>query len=168
MNKKWMLSLLLVPTLITAGCGMNNQGDERRGTMKRQYENVTYKNDNMRQDQPDVQTPQKVKVADKASELVANMSEVKTANVFVTGKNAFVAVVLEGNKSGDVTDDLKKKISDKVKSTDQQIDNVYVSANPDFVDRMQGYGKRIKSGEPISGFFDEFTETVRRVFPESK
>ncbi|MGV2911482.1 YhcN/YlaJ family sporulation lipoprotein, partial [Bacillus safensis] len=80
----------------------------------------------------------------------------------------FVAVVLEGNKSGDVTDDLKKKISDKVKSTDQQIDNVYVSANPDFVDRMQGYGKRIKSGEPISGFFDEFTETVRRVFPESK
>ena len=34
MNKKWMLSLLLVPTLITAGCGMNNQGDERRGTMK--------------------------------------------------------------------------------------------------------------------------------------
>ncbi|WP_353856290.1 YhcN/YlaJ family sporulation lipoprotein [Bacillus sp. Bos-x628] len=168
MNKKWILSILLVPTLITTGCGMNNQGDERRGAMERQYENVTYKNDNMRQDQPDVETPQKVKVADKASKLVANMSEVKTAHVLVTGKNAFVAVMLEGNKSGNVTDELKKKISDKVKSTDQQIDNVYVSANPDFVDRMKGYVKRIRSGEPISGLFDEFTETVRRVFPESK
>ncbi|PCK22405.1 hypothetical protein CEY02_04480 [Bacillus pumilus] len=168
MKKKWMLSLLLVPTLITTGCGMNNQGNERRGAMERQYENVTYKNDNMRQDQQNVQTPQNVKEADKASELVANMSEVKTANVLVTGKNAFVAVVLEGNKSGDVTDDLKKKISDKVKSTDQEINNVYVSTNPDFVDRMEGYGKRIRNGEPISGFFDEFTETVRRIFPESK
>ncbi|MGE6630778.1 YhcN/YlaJ family sporulation lipoprotein [Bacillus sp. NPDC077027] len=167
MNKKWMMSFLLVPVLITSGCGMNNQGGERRGTMDRQYENVTYKN-NPRQDQTGVQTPQKVRVADKAADKVANMSEVKTANVLVTGKNAFVAVVLEGNKSGDVTDDLKKKISDKVKSTDQNIDNVYVSANPDFVDRMKGYGKRIQSGEPISGFFDEFTETVRRVFPESK
>lgn len=99
MNKKWMLSLLLVPTLITAGCGMNNQGDERRGTMKRQYENVTYKNDNMRQDQPNVQTPQKVKVADKASELVANMSEVKTANVLVTGKMHLLLSCLKAIKA---------------------------------------------------------------------
>ncbi|MEH7014692.1 YhcN/YlaJ family sporulation lipoprotein, partial [Neobacillus niacini] len=48
------------------------------------------------------------------------------------------------------------------------IQNVYVSSNPDFVERMKDYGRRIKQGDPIEGFFDEFNETVRRVFPNPR
>ncbi|MBT2653668.1 YhcN/YlaJ family sporulation lipoprotein [Bacillus sp. ISL-18] len=47
------------------------------------------------------------------------------------------------------------------KATALFIDNVYVSENPDFYDRMTTYASDIRNGRPISGFFNEFTETIR-------
>jgi YhcN/YlaJ family sporulation lipoprotein len=72
----------------------------------------------------------------------------------------------DGN--GDLTKDVEGKISDQDKAVDQDIDNVYVSVNPDFYDRMTGYTEDIRAGQPIEGFFDEFTETVRRIFPAQR
>lgn len=63
---------------------------------------------------------------------------------------------------------LKGKISKKVKETDNNINNVFVSANPDFVDRMRNYGDRIQNGEPIEGLFEEFGETINRIFPNQR
>ncbi len=96
------------------------------------------------------------------------MQEVRHANVIVTENNAYVAVVLEDNTKGDVREDLEKKISDQVKSTDKGINNVFVSSNPDFVDRMGDYGDKIQNGEPVKGLFEEFTEMVERVFPSGR
>lgn len=96
------------------------------------------------------------------------MQEVRHANVIVTENNAYVAVVLEDNTKGDVREDLEKKISDQVKSTDKGINNVFVSSNPDFVDRMGDYGDKIQKGEPVKGLFEEFTEMVERVFPSGR
>ncbi|PAK39937.1 lipoprotein YhcN, partial [Bacillus licheniformis] len=55
-----------------------------------------------------------------------------------------------------------------VKETDNNINNVFVSANPDFVDRMRNYGDRIQNGEPIEGLFEEFGETINRIFPNQR
>ncbi|MDE1433715.1 YhcN/YlaJ family sporulation lipoprotein, partial [Bacillus licheniformis] len=74
----------------------------------------------------------------------------------------------KGNPKGDVTNELKEKISKKVKATDNNINNVFVSANPDFVDRMRNDGDRIQNGEPIQGIFDEFGETINRIFPDQR
>ncbi|MGA9227560.1 MAG: YhcN/YlaJ family sporulation lipoprotein, partial [Mesobacillus sp.] len=85
-----------------------------------------------------------------------------------TDRAAYVAVVLSNDETGNVRKDLEKKISDRVKSTDSNIENVYVSSNPDFVDRMKDYGDKIQNGEPIRGLFDGFSEMVQRVFPTAR
>ncbi|PJH95196.1 YhcN/YlaJ family sporulation lipoprotein [Bacillus sp. SN1] len=191
-KKQVLASMLLIPLLMT-GCGMANQGEGRRDNLE--PENVNYRNpvnDNGTRNINDVNNNRdnvdnnvtdnvnnndnnnnngnnnrKLDVADDAADKITDMKEVKHANVIVAGNQAYVAVVLtNGNK--EVGKDLKRKISDKVRDTDKNMDNVYVSANPDFVDRMQGYGERIQNGDPIAGFFDEFSETVQRIFPQAE
>jgi len=104
-------------------------------------------------------------LADKAADKVAEMKGIKRAVVLKTDQNAFVAVELTGNKSGKVTKELEDKIGNKVRKVDGDIKNVYVSSNPDFYNRMTNYGRDIENGKPISGLFNEFSETIRRVFP---
>ncbi|AUZ37849.1 MULTISPECIES: YhcN/YlaJ family sporulation lipoprotein [Bacillus] len=191
-KKQVLASVLLIPLLMT-GCSMANQGEGRRDNLE--PENVNYRNPvndngtrnindgNNNRDNVDNNVTdnvnntdnnnnngndnRKLDVADDAADKITDMKEVKHANVIVAGNQAYVAVVLtNGNK--EVGKDLKKKISDKVRDTDKNMDNVYVSANPDFVERMQGYGKRIQNGDPIAGLFDEFTQTVQRVFPNAE
>jgi len=110
----------------------------------------------------------RLEVADEAADRIAKLDEVDSANVIVTNRNAYVAVVLKNGANGEVTDRLKKKISDQVKATDRDIRNVYVSSDPDFVNRMEGYGNRINEDASRDGLFEEFTETVRRVFPNNR
>ncbi|MDA1476105.1 YhcN/YlaJ family sporulation lipoprotein [Bacillus changyiensis] len=190
-KKKGAITAFLFPLLFTAGCGMANQGENERRDQNDVLQNVTDRNDRNnindgtnvserinRDDRMDVtyRNPDRninnnnnnMDVADKVADKVTDLKEVRHANVIVTNRNAYVAVVLKGNPKGDVTGDLKKKISNKVKRTDKDINNVFVSANPDFVDRMRNYGDRIQNGEPIEGIFDEFGETINRIFPQQR
>ena len=182
--KKSAIAALLLPLLFTAGCGMGNQGaDNNRRNQDNALQNVTNR-DNDRtnvndgrnvNDQMNVtdnrdanREDNNMEVADKAADKVAELKEIRSANVITTNRNAYVAVVLKGNPKGNVTNELKEKISKKVKETDNNINNVFVSANPDFVDRMTNYGDRIQNGEPIEGLFEEFGETINRVFPNQR
>ena len=45
---------------------------------------------------------------------------------------------------------------------------MYVSSNPDFVERATNYADRIQEGEPVEGFIEEFNETIERIFPNAK
>lgn len=110
----------------------------------------------------------KMRVADKAADKVANLSEVDHANVIVTDNNAYVAAKLDRSSRNELTTDIENKISRAVKSVDSDIDHVYVSVNPDFYDRMNTYSGDIRNGRPISGFFNQFTDTIRRVFPDAR
>jgi YhcN/YlaJ family sporulation lipoprotein len=114
----------------------------------------------------DLNNGSRMRVADKAAKKIANLPEVNTANVIVTNNNAYVAVKLPSGKN--LTDKIEKKISNRVKSVDRNINRVYVSANPDFYKHMQGYANDIRGGKPVSGFFTEFTQTIQRVFPDVK
>lgn len=114
--------------------------------------------------------------AEDAANRVAELDEVDNATVILSNRNAYVAVMMKDGKDDKDTDnrdeelskDLEDKISEKVREAKTDVDNVYVSLNPDFVDRMRGYGTRIQEGEPIEGFFEEFTEAVRNVFPDAR
>jgi hypothetical protein len=64
-----------------------------------------------------------------------------------------------------VTDTLKDRIANEVKKMSPQIKDVYVSANPDFVNRMTGYMNDVKLGHPIQGFIAEFNAMADRIFP---
>ncbi|NBD27323.1 YhcN/YlaJ family sporulation lipoprotein [Paenibacillus glycinis] len=65
----------------------------------------------------------------------------------------------------DVTTAMKAQIASEVKKMSPSIKNVYVSANPDFVDRMGAYMADVKAGHPIQGFIAEFNAMVDRIFP---
>lgn len=110
----------------------------------------------------------RMEVADRAADKIAQMREVDRANVILTDNNAYVAVKLTDNANKKLTADVEKKISDVVKATNRNVDHVYVSVNPDFYKRTTSYAEDIRNGRPVQGFFDEFGELVRRVFPTER
>jgi hypothetical protein len=67
----------------------------------------------------------------------------------------------------DMEDRMKARIADIVKSVNPSVRNVYVSANPGFVDRINGYAESFGNGRPIRGMILEFNEMVERVFPDN-
>ncbi|WP_373895606.1 YhcN/YlaJ family sporulation lipoprotein [Virgibacillus natechei] len=67
----------------------------------------------------------------------------------------------------ELSDDVKEEISDIVKSVNNDIDNVYVSTNPEFFDLTNNYVDDVNNGEPIEGFFDQFGNMVERLFPNN-
>jgi spore cortex protein len=161
MKKILILIAILIFSLDLTGCARNNVN---KNDLVNRDQNVTRNNINNVRDNND----SRMRVADDAAKKVTDLKEVDTANVIVTENNAYVAVKLSPTSQNEDTNSIEHKISQRVKSTDRDIDNVYVSENPDFYDRMNTYASDIRNGRPISGFFNEFTETIRRVFPKAK
>lgn len=125
--------------------------------------NVRYNNDNLNNIGD---RRSKMKVADQAANKVADLPEVDNSYVIVTENNAYVAAQL--NNGDKLTNNLEKKISKQVKSVDRDIDRVFVSVNPDFYDHMRDYATDIRNGRPVAGFFEEFSQTIQRIFPDVK
>ncbi|RBP87604.1 YhcN/YlaJ family sporulation lipoprotein [Cytobacillus firmus] len=172
MKKVTYLALAFLPIPLLFGCAANQNNEAVDNGDNNGVRNVQYRQNDMNildtRNGDDRNNDNKMKVADESADRISELKEVETANVIVTNRNAYVAVVLRDGAKGDVTDRLENKIADKVRGTDKDIQNVFVSSNPDFVERMKDYGNRINEGDPIEGLFDEFTETVRRVFPNAR
>lgn len=192
--KKFSLFLtVMLLSLSLMGCNFN-KGKNNTATNKATTDNAetivkpgTTDNANLNKGET------KLEVAKDAADRVAELEGVESATVIVTDQNAYAAVVLKGDHTVNNTDnnaktgtnkgtvtnndknnpdqvlspDLENKIAEKVREANTNIKNVYVSLNPEFVEHMTGYGERINRGEPVAGFFDEFTETMRRVFPNA-
>ncbi|WP_411954991.1 YhcN/YlaJ family sporulation lipoprotein [Alkalibacillus sp. S2W] len=102
---------------------------------------------------------------DAAEEVASQVEEVDRAYVMTGDTNAYVAVVMNNNNREEVSDEVKKKVSDVVQSEKSDLDNVYVSANADFFDTVNDYVERADEGDPVEGFFEEFNSMLDRVFP---
>jgi spore cortex protein len=130
----------------------------------RNYNRIT----NVRSDKNAGNTPTKTRLADRAADKVTQLAEVDDATIVVNDNNAYVAAKLERSSRDKLTSDIKDKIARTVKSVDGDVDNVYISINPDFFDHMDRYSGDIRNGRPISGFTEEFSDTIRRIFPNAK
>lgn len=64
-----------------------------------------------------------------------------------------------------LTDQIKDEIANEVRRLRPDVNQVYVSANPDFVGRMNAYMQDVKLGNPIQGFVAEFNAMAERIFP---
>ncbi|PAV29823.1 hypothetical protein CIL05_10700 [Virgibacillus profundi] len=161
------------------------EGD-RDYNMRRTSDQAQERNDNERNrngnDRYDV-------AGEAADQITDKIDEIDNAYVLTTDNNAYVAANLDSdnrnndntndnnnnnnkntnNNDGDkLTDEVKEQISEIVKSVDNDIDNVYVSTNPDFVDLTNNYVDDVDNGEPIEGFFDQFGNMIERLFPENE
>lgn len=164
-----ILSTILLGVAIVSGCAMGNDEARDQDNQNVKVQNVDEDRDRGNNDNNQNEDNQsRMSVADEAQVKIEEMNEIRHATVIVSDRNAFVAVVQDNNETGDLRRDLENKISDQVKSTDTNIQNVYVSSNPDFVDRMQNYGNKIEDGQPVQGLFEEFSEMVQRVFPNAR
>ncbi|MGD6877047.1 YhcN/YlaJ family sporulation lipoprotein [Bacillus infantis] len=187
---RWLLIGAAASVLIT-GCASSNQGsqdgkDGQSGTLSmrnvtdsdatddannllddKQNNNKQYNNgleDNGQNDSDQ----NNLRNSEDAQQKVEAMKEVDKAVVITAGSKAYAAVKLANGENADVNDEMKKKVSDKVQAADQNINEVFVSSNPDFMERMRGYRDNIQNGKPVRGLFDQFSETVQRIFPESR
>ncbi|SDN56706.1 sporulation lipoprotein, YhcN/YlaJ family [Psychrobacillus sp. OK028] len=180
MNKFLKIVFMMLLIGFLTACGMNNKDNvaNDNGTNKttENTNTVDEGNDGNISDNHDVNdngdvnnangTDRQIKVSDEVANKITELEGVNSASVLVTDHNAYVAVELkEGTNE---TEELKTKISDAAKAQDASLNNVYVSANPDFTKQFKEYGERVRANEPVEGFFDEFTDTVKRVFPDAK
>jgi spore cortex protein len=108
------------------------------------------------------------RVADLTAVRVSKLTEVDDAEVIVTDNNAYVAARLNRTAQNELTSDIRNKITRAVKSADNEVDNVYISINPDFYQRMNAYCNEIRNDRPNSGFTNEFSDTIRRIFPNAR
>ncbi len=100
-----------------------------------------------------------------ADRITSEVDDVDQAYVFTGPENAYVAVVLDENK--ELTDEVQKRIQQVVKNTDQDIDDVFISANPDFTRQARDYANQYDEGEPVEGFFEEMGDMFERIFPNN-
>jgi spore cortex protein len=182
MKKSLIIIAILIFSLDLAGCARNNANDKvayrnNNGTAPTRVNynpnggpaitGVDTSNRNInRNDLNDNRS--KMRVADDAADRVTDLPEVDSANVIVTDNNAYVAAKLAGSSRNELTSAVEHKIVKRVKSVDPDIDNVYVSVNPDFYGQMNSWAGDIRNGRPVSGFFKQFSDAVRRVFPDLK
>lgn len=173
------LSLLLIINLW--GCGTNKNTDSKNDVNTTDTEennmgnsttgtgdNTTNENNtdsNMNNDRTSTDKS-KVEVADDAAGKITEMEEVESANVLVTNENAYVGVMLKEGTTDNK--ELEDKISEAVRSTHSEFKNVYVSFNPDYAKQLNDYGKRVREGEPVEGFFEEFSDSIERMFPNAR
>ncbi|MDQ0351643.1 YhcN/YlaJ family sporulation lipoprotein [Alkalibacillus filiformis] len=190
----WVVPFMLVLFLAMAACqpnddtglmGDNNQtGNQQSGDRTGQYDgqmNVTDRQGQMNRQGNQMGTGtgttdrnrgqdgmMRFDVAEEAADDVTDqVDEVSQAYVMTGDNNAYVAVVLHNNDNGtdEVSDEVKEEVADVVKSTKQDLNNVYVSANPDFFNMVNDYTQRVNEGDPIEGFFEEFNAMLDRIFP---
>lgn len=107
-------------------------------------------------------------LSDKIANRVTGLKEVKSANVLITNHTAYVAATLNPNQKGRVSTKIEKKIANTVRHTDTSIDRVYVSTNPNFVNRVNQYAQDVGNGRPVQGFGQQFGELVNRIFPNAR
>ncbi|MCT4479437.1 YhcN/YlaJ family sporulation lipoprotein [Peribacillus frigoritolerans] len=177
MNYKAIVSSAMMALVIT-GCATNdNEGaSENLGLNRSHQDNLdnpmnvsdTRQNVNDENNANNNNGINDMRVSDDISNRVEAMKEVSNASVIVTENNAYVGAVLKDGGDKDISNDLKERVADTVRGADPSVDQVYVSANPDFVQRMEGYANDIENGKPVAGFAEEFRELVTRIFPSQR
>jgi len=151
----------------------NNAGDgmvdDRNNVMERESDRF------QNRDGQEANNNNQYDVAEEAAERITNeVDGIERAYVLTTENNAYVAANLDAddtnqqNETGnELTDEVKGQIGEIVKSVNNDIDNVYVSTNPDFLNLTRDYVNDADNGEPIEGFFDQMGNMIERLFPEN-
>lgn len=103
------------------------------------------------------------------SEEIANsiveMDGINDASVVIRDNTALVGVDATDTTEGEVSEEMKQNIEAKVKEVDENITEVYVSAEEDLFDRINEIAQNIRKGDPIEDFADDLDDLVKRLTP---
>lgn len=158
--------ILIMTVLLFTGC--NTYTDEGADIYQVNNDGAQIQNINQEYTSNSYKQTYRMHVDENAEEQVELLDGVKSATVITVQRKAYVAAVLENEDTKKVPGDLKNKISQQVKATDESIAEVYVSSNAEFVDRMADYRDQLQSRRPLTGLTEDFNSTIEWVFPESR
>lgn len=142
-------------SILLSGCTAKPNAQKQQGTPIKQQQVQQPGNEDNRID-----------IAKEAAAKITEIESVKQANVLVTKRKAYVAALLKNEQQ--LTRDIEDQIANKVRATDPNIQNVYVSTSPELADRFNTYVLDVQQGRPVAGFVEQFKEIVARVFPSAK
>lgn len=105
---------------------------------------------------------------------VEQMTGVRDATVVVSGNTAYVGLDTSGSMNGQNisygsttgTSALKQACARRVKASNPQIQTVYVSTDPNFINRLRRVGDGVNSGNPVTSFRKDLSDLVRGLIPE--
>lgn len=166
-NKRFIagLCLLLALSLLAGGC----QFPMRRPVPERQQEDTTPTPAEEQTPPPRTQQVEPQRNADDIAERAADIAEkvegVKSSVVVVISNLALVGLTLERDVAE--PDKIKEEVAKRIETNERSIVNAYVSASPDIVKQLEEISAGIQRGEPISSFFDQITDVLKRMRAES-
>ncbi|SFA91965.1 sporulation lipoprotein, YhcN/YlaJ family [Cohnella sp. OV330] len=178
-QKATAAALVLTASLTMAGCA-SKQGDVGNSNIKSQSINDRFADDGrnemnrmngtqrMNNNVVGLHGNSHLEMDQKIADKLAARSDVQSAYVVRSDRNAYVAIMSEGHGDHELTSKLKGEIADEVKAQSPATDHVYVSSNPEWGDRMRGYAEQVRQGHPIQGLLTEFNAIVNRIFPTAE
>ena len=104
--------------------------------------------------------------AERVANAAARVKEVESATCLITGNTAMVGLQFNEQYKGQLTDSIKRQVEKRVRETDNRINRVVVTADPDLVSRIEEIFREIGNGRPISGFTEEINEMINRINPK--
>jgi YhcN/YlaJ family sporulation lipoprotein len=173
MNKFKILFTCLCISVLVTGCNMKEEGRETdqhgeinnrnagAANIANSLGNPNLNFTKMNQSNHDNKTG--LRVVDEAEENVQNLDEVKSANIIVSNRNAYVGVVMDDDFHGELYPYLEDQIAQQIRDADASIQNVYISSHPDFVRQMNHYRDQLQNGRK-DGMNGGFNEMVHRFF----
>lgn len=105
-------------------------------------------------------------VAEAVSTEVARLSEIDKATTVVVGDTALIGVSFDAQYQGEMTTRIKDMVADRAKTADARIQNVWVTADPDLLERVQALWDKRDGGSAVADITDEFQEIVNRLMPQ--
>lgn len=91
---------------------------------------------------------------------------VQDATVVVTGNTCYVGIDSNNNRAADLTR-IKREVADRIRSTNQYVNVVYVSENENFINRLRTVGDRMRNGNPGANLTNELNDMVRTMTPQT-
>ncbi|WNQ12915.1 YhcN/YlaJ family sporulation lipoprotein [Paenibacillus aurantius] len=123
-------------------------------------------------------SPSTAALQPQIAEAVAALDEVTGANALVIDGKGYIGVIVkygypdtvmdvpgQSANVGEVSGKLKAKVAEAARRIDPGLKEVFVSAHPDFIDRIDRFPAHTKSGKPLEGYIREFGTIVSRLFP---
>lgn len=168
--------IILMISLISIGCqnedgidnnedtGVNDDGDQDQDITD---EDLTDESkDNIDEDMVD-NNDENMDINDESlANSIVEMNGINDATVVTMDEVALVGV--DSNGEDKVSDEMKQDIESKIKEENKNINDVYVSNEPDMFDRINTISNNVRNGDPIDDFTDDISEMIDNITPDKK
>jgi YhcN/YlaJ family sporulation lipoprotein len=163
-----MLCLILMLSFIFGGCTAAQKpapAPQNTETNDNAARNQEVKDNRNQHEDPENNKYQSRPVSnDQALKIAAEVDDVPgvvKSEVVVTGNSAYIGLYLNSNMKVNKSE-VKQQVESKIRQQNTNFNSIYVSTNPDVLDRLRDINEGIANGKPSSTYdFDALEEVFK-------